>query len=539
MPTPFDHLFPSPPLPSAPAPMMAAPAAAPTAAPVAPAVPSFAPTPMMPPSQPSSGGPGFISAFAPIVASLIGGKDPVAVGAGLAAYTQGQRLKKAEREQDHERQIREQREQAEFYGRVLENAQQFDDPIAFEQWKSAIAPMAKVYGVPLESVVFNDARKAAKDRKLMSDAVDAAVKRLGPDVLDRDDVSIQLADGRTVSMKIARQAYGGAVTDASGKVVPAPAKSPFAGTSPAELQIAAAAKRLGKPVADLTEAEIAAAVAVGKPDTNAPSTADEQMLQTFATEHGFKSFSAMPFALQTEAKQKAAAAGRQAGDPELAAINKNIAEMRLENLRAAKTTQGLPPKIQTQVGVQQRAFDSLPAVKNTQTISEAAAFVEGLDPKTTNPADDQALIYAFAKAMDPNSVVREGEYATVQKYAQSWAQTFGFNAARVFSNTSFLTPEARANMKATIMSRFGASKKQYDVIRQSYGSKIDRLTGQGDGVDYLTDYGAAFPQDPTAPKPTAGAGNGGPKKIRARDPKGVLHEADPGTALPAGWKLEP
>src|SRR4051812_29056521 len=140
MPTPFDHLFPSPPLPSAPAPMMAATSpASPTASPMA---PSFS-TPMMPRRPaPSSGGPGFIDAFAPIVASLIGGKDPAAVGAGLAAYTQGQRLKMAEREQEHERQAREQREQAEFYSRVLENAQQFDDPIAFEQWKSAIKPMA-------------------------------------------------------------------------------------------------------------------------------------------------------------------------------------------------------------------------------------------------------------------------------------------------------------------------------------------------------------------------------------------------------------
>ena len=33
--------------------------------------------------------------------------------------------------------------------------------------------------------------------------------------------------------------------------------------------------------------------------------------------------------------------------------------------------------------------------------------------------DDQALIYTFAKVMDPNSVVRESEYQTVQDYSQS------------------------------------------------------------------------------------------------------------------------
>lgn len=36
--------------------------------------------------------------------------------------------------------------------------------------------------------------------------------------------------------------------------------------------------------------------------------------------------------------------------------------------------------------------------------------------------DDQALIYTFAKVMDPNSVVRESEYDTVQRFSQSLAQ---------------------------------------------------------------------------------------------------------------------
>ena len=51
------------------------------------------------------------------------------------------------------------------------------------------------------------------------------------------------------------------------------------------------------------------------------------------------------------------------------------------------------------------------------------------NPTSTN---DQALIYAFAKAMDPTSSVREGEYATVQKYAQSFANQLGFDVNRLF-----------------------------------------------------------------------------------------------------------
>lgn len=156
---------------------------------------------------------------------------------------------------------------------------------------------------------------------------------------------------------------------------------------------------------------------------------------------------------------------------------------------------GLPPRVMNLVSQKQRAFENLPVVKNTQIISEGAAFANSLNPNTTNPADDQALIYAFAKAMDPNSVVREGEYATVQKYAQSWASSFGFNAARIFENSPFLTPQARQNMKRTIMAKFKAAQGQYNAVRKSYAKEVNRITGAQDGEDYLTDYGAAFPTD--------------------------------------------
>jgi hypothetical protein len=171
-----------------------------------------------------------------------------------------------------------------------------------------------------------------------------------------------------------------------------------------------------------------------------------------------------------------------------------LGQMRLDAAQTAKATAGLPVATQRRVDIKARAFDSQPIVKKIQTMAEAVTFADGLDPKTTNPADDQALIYSFAKAMDPESVVREGEYATVQKYAQSWAERFGFDVARIFSNTTFLTPEARANMKATIRARYQAARPQYDNVRQSYVTQINRITKQADGNDYLVDYGAAFPE---------------------------------------------
>lgn len=158
------------------------------------------------------------------------------------------------------------------------------------------------------------------------------------------------------------------------------------------------------------------------------------------------------------------------------------------------------PRIQQRIDAKGKEFNAQPVVKRIQQMAEAVSFADSLDINTNNPNDDQALIYSFAKAMDPDSVVREGEYATVQKYAQSWAQTFGFNAQRIFSNSAFLTPQARANMKATIRSKYQSAIPQYKNVRQNYVSQVDRIAGQpGAGNDWIVDYEAAFPQEPQKP----------------------------------------
>lgn len=154
---------------------------------------------------------------------------------------------------------------------------------------------------------------------------------------------------------------------------------------------------------------------------------------------------------------------------------------------------GHPPAVQRRVDAVVKGFDSQPIVKKIAIMSEAVAFADALDPNTNNSADDQALIYNFAKMMDPESVVRESEYQTIQRYSQSLASTYGFDAKRVLSNTPFLTPQSRKQLKDTIRARFNASKGQYENLRNEFGRRIERITGKTGGVDELTDYGAAFP----------------------------------------------
>lgn len=128
-----------------------------------------------------------------------------------------------------------------------------------------------------------------------------------------------------------------------------------------------------------------------------------------------------------------------------------------------------------------------PVVKQYTTAGPGWSFMSSIKSDTKNPADDIGMIYAFAKIMDPESVVREGEYATVQKYAQQWAASFGFNAARIFSNTKFLTARALDNMKATAKGKFDALKRAHDSAKTTYDQRISDLRA-GKTAGGLPDY---------------------------------------------------
>lgn len=186
-------------------------------------------------------------------------------------------------------------------------------------------------------------------------------------------------------------------------------------------------------------------------------------------------------------------------DPQAAPGLKNrartfLAEAAKFKKQSSVQTINLPYKTQTKVDQYSRQFSNEAIVKKYNVVSEATQFASSLSDKSGNPADDMALIYAFAKAMDPDSVVREGEYATVQKYAQSWAQKFGFDAMRVLANTEFLAEGARANLKKTIAQRAEPITRQYENLRKYYAKRIDMATGQKDGEEYLPDYAGAFSQ---------------------------------------------
>lgn len=149
---------------------------------------------------------------------------------------------------------------------------------------------------------------------------------------------------------------------------------------------------------------------------------------------------------------------------------------------------GLNSSTATAVRSQVTSFKSEPAVTNFGTVQEGYNFVQSISNDTKNPSDDQALIYALAKTLDPGSVVREGEYATAQKYSQSLIDSYGSSVKQAIKGTGFLTPDARKNIKQTIESKFNAAKRSYDQVRSTYVQGINDLTGRDDGSKFVREY---------------------------------------------------
>lgn len=159
-------------------------------------------------------------------------------------------------------------------------------------------------------------------------------------------------------------------------------------------------------------------------------------------------------------------------------------------------TPRLPAKLKADVEKISAAFHNEKPVIKYNTAATDAKYALTIDPKTQNPADNQALISAFAKVMDPESVVREGEYATIQKYSQSWIESFGFNAARVFDNQEFLSEEAIKNLQKTIGDKFKVIEAGYNnvynetarLIEKSANSQGTQFLKPGEGGAFLKDY---------------------------------------------------
>jgi hypothetical protein len=89
--------------------------------------------------------------------------------------------------------------------------------------------------------------------------------------------------------------------------------------------------------------------------------------------------------------------------------------------------------------------------------------------------NDIALVYAFMKSQDPGSVVREGEYATAQKYAGSLYDKFRINVDRLAGGKDVLTPEQRNSLAMAAEAAFEAQQGMFDKYKKQYEEQAKEL----------------------------------------------------------------
>lgn len=137
---------------------------------------------------------------------------------------------------------------------------------------------------------------------------------------------------------------------------------------------------------------------------------------------------------------------------------------------------------------QANQFGTSDIVNKYNNIIAASNLISGVDPYTDNPAEHQAVIYNFAKALDPDSVVREGEYATVKKYSQSLINKYGGEIRQAIKGTGFLSPGAIQAIQQATDNRIKAYEPQYLNLRAQTAQRINTLAGKPVADQVLLDY---------------------------------------------------
>lgn len=123
-------------------------------------------------------------------------------------------------------------------------------------------------------------------------------------------------------------------------------------------------------------------------------------------------------------------------------------------------------------------FDALQPVKTYKVA--IPQYVTALKTDNT-PQGDLALIYAFAKVMDPDSVVREGEAAAVSS-SDTLAGQYVAQLKKQLTGTGTFSPEARVNLRKQLQTKIAELNRAYNTERGRFQDIATRFGYQPDEV---------------------------------------------------------
>jgi hypothetical protein len=148
----------------------------------------------------------------------------------------------------------------------------------------------------------------------------------------------------------------------------------------------------------------------------------------------------------------------------------------------------LPVSIQGKIISAAEKLDSNPITKKFIETADSINIVNGIDANSKNPADHQTIVYAFAKALDPDSAVKEGEYETIRKYAQSTLDKYRKEVTNAIAGTGFLSKNAIENIKTTMNNNFNSRKPLFDNSLKETKRIINNIAGTDIADSIMKDY---------------------------------------------------
>lgn len=150
---------------------------------------------------------------------------------------------------------------------------------------------------------------------------------------------------------------------------------------------------------------------------------------------------------------------------------------------AVNIQQGRASIVNQQLGQKGDLRDKFNALPQVKTFTEAMQALGGAMKAPESPQGDLAVIYSFAKAMDPGSVVREGEMDmanSTASVAQRIQQQYG-----MLGTGKRLPPEVRVGLIEAMRQKVGAMQPAY---AQQYEHYADLAKKSGfDPVDIVGD----------------------------------------------------
>lgn len=148
----------------------------------------------------------------------------------------------------------------------------------------------------------------------------------------------------------------------------------------------------------------------------------------------------------------------------------------------------LPTSIQSKIISLADGLKTTDIVKKYNSTVDSINVVNSIDSNSKNPADHQQIVYAFAKSLDPDSVVRETEYDTIKKYAQGMISRYGKEISNAINGTGFLSDAAIKNIKATMNKTYESRKPLYENQVKETSRVINNIAGADVAKDLIIDY---------------------------------------------------